>query len=153
MWWDGATKAVLHSDSALIFSPHKSSGRILVAADVPWLWHPRFLQQSAIFAFLPHSRKNPRSHSLSTKCFLWQLQPFFFKALTFQIYENDPLTTEITDSLQLKAIYLQTEPSGKKSAFITQQRRNKRSWLCKSEGPSDIIHIYFLITNKYFFEN
>lgn len=103
---------------------------------------------------LPATLKEKPTFSQSEhKMFPLAAAAFFFKALTFQIYENDPLTTEITDSLQLKAIYLQTEPSGKKSAFITQQRRNKRSWLCKSEGPSDIIHIYFLITNKYFFEN
>lgn len=75
---------------------------------------------------------------------------YFFSALTFQIYENDPLTAEITDSLQLKAINLQTEASGKKWAFITQQRREKRS---RSEAASDIVHVYFLITNKYFFQN
>lgn len=78
--------------------------------------------------------------SLSTKCFLWQLQPlgfffyyyliFFSEALTFQIYENDPLTGGITDFLQLKAINLQAEPSGGKSSLITQHSAEKNDGAC-----------------------
>lgn len=77
---------------------------------------------------------------------------YFFKALTFQIRENDPLTAEITDLLQLKAIHLQTEPSGKKPAFITQQQREKQSWLCRSKGTVRH-HPRVFSHHKYFFQN
>lgn len=71
------------TDSPLIFSPRKSSGRILVAADVPRLWHPRFLQLSVIFAFLPHCRKKPTFSQSEHKMFPLATAAFIFSFFFF----------------------------------------------------------------------
>lgn len=162
---DGATKAVFHSDSPLIFSPRESSGRILVAADVPWLWHPRFLQLSAIFAFLPLWEKptfsvwaqNVSFGSCSRQVFfllLLFLSFFFGKALKF----SDVWKWSI--NLEESPICCSSKPSISKQKLLERNRlsllgsaeKNERA--CADLRPRQTSSTYiFLITNKYFFRN